>query len=433
MNLFRIPVQRPVATSMLFCGIFLLGAVAWDKIPVELFPQVGGSELQVTFVRPGSEPEVVEREILLPLEARVSELPDVKETEGQIRGSAGSFTVKFEPGADISVRELDLSRLAAELRREQPPGTAIEVRVDSFTQLTQSGFAMYLQVTGMEDRNSLLDFVEENVVPRLAAVPGLSQVQPFGGAPRELTVTVDPDRTAALGILPAQVTEALRRTVQRLSFLGGVEDEAGRRAVVLDGRPRGIDSLAETRVAANRPIKVRHVADVEFGSGRVESQYRVNGRPAIGLIVFQEEEANLVRLARDLRRRLDELRDEFRSYGIGFVISFDGGQLIEDRLAHLRKLALSGFAIALAALFLFLRQWRAVSVVAVAVPASLLSALALLYLAGQSINVITLFGLAIGIGMLVDNSIVVYEAVQRQLERGVDPDTAAEFGVRRTV
>jgi multidrug efflux pump subunit AcrB/ABC-type multidrug transport system ATPase subunit len=221
--------------------------------------------------------------------------------------------------------------------------------------------------------------------------------------------------------------------VQRLSFLGGAEDEAGRTAVVLDGRPRGVDSLAETRITADLAVRLRHVADVDFGTGREDSQYRVNGKPAIGLIMFQEEDANLVRLARDLRRRLDELSAEFSSYGIGFVINFDGGELIEDQLDHLKKLALSGFAIALAALFMFLRQWRAVSVVAVAVPASLLSALALLFLAGQSLNVITLFGLAIGIGMLVDNSIVVYEAVQRQLEHGFAPDDAAEQGVRRTV
>jgi multidrug efflux pump subunit AcrB/ABC-type multidrug transport system ATPase subunit len=418
---------------MLFLGIFLLGLIAWQRIPVELFPQTSGNQLQVSFFRPRSEPDVVEREILLPLEARVAELADVKETSGQVRGSFGTFTVKFEPGVDIDVRELDLTRMASELRRTQPPGTAIDVRPDPFTQLTQSGFAMYLQVTGMDDRNALLDFVEDNVVPRLASVGGVSQVQAFGGSPRELTVRIDPDRCAALGVVPDQVTAALQRTVQRLRFLGGAEDEAGRTAVVLDGRPRGVETLGETTIVDGQAVRLRHVADVDFGSGPEDTQYRVNGRPAIGLILFQEEGANLVRLARDLRRRLDELRGEFRTYGIGFTINFDGGELIEDQLDHLKRLAVSGFAIALVVLFLFLRQWRAVSVVAVAVPASLLSALALLFLADQSLNVITLFGLAIGIGMLVDNSIVVYEAVQRQLERGFAPDDAAEQGVERTV
>jgi len=432
-NVFAIPVRRLVATAMFFIAIFLLGYIALQRIPVELFPQSEGNQLQVTFARPGSDAEVVEREILMPLEARAGELSDIKETSGQVRGATGSFTIIFEPGTDISVRELELTRLASELTREQPPGTFINVQADPFTQFTQSGFAMYLQISGMSDRNSLLDFVNDRIVPRLAAVPGVSQAQAFGGAPREMTVWVDPDRCAAVGVTPGQVTAALSRSVKRLEFLGGVEDEAGRTALVLDGRPRGVVSLANTRIVRDRPVLLRHVADVELGNGREESTYRVDGKPAVGVILFQDEEANLVRLAHDLRERLDLLRTEFASYGIGFRINFDGGELIENQLDRLKRLALSGFLIALAALYLFLRQWRAVAVVAVAVPASLLCALALLYLAGQTLNMVTLFGLAIGIGMLVDNSIVVYEAVQRQLEHGADPDTAAEMGIRRTV
>jgi multidrug efflux pump subunit AcrB/ABC-type multidrug transport system ATPase subunit len=431
MNPFSLPVRRPVATAMFFLGIFLLGAVAWQRIPVELLPAVSGEELFVRFNRPGSEPDVVEREILLPIEARVRELSGVEETFAEVRGSRGSFQVRFASGTDLKVRELELRRVASELVRTQPRGTSIEV--DSRDLEAMSRFVMFVQVIGMEDRNSLLDFINEQITPRLASVAGVSQVRAGGGAPREMTVRIDPDRCAALGVAPAQVTAALARTVRRLAFLGGAEDEAGRTAVVLDGRPRGVVSLAETRIVPNRPVLLRHVADVDFGTGREEMLFRINSEPTVAMVIFQEEDANLIRLGRALRAKMDELREEFSPYGLDFIINIDSAEMVEDQLNRLKKLAVSGFLIALAVLFLFLRQWRAVAVVAVAVPASLLTALALLLVFGQSINLITLFGLAVGIGMLVDNSIVVYEATQRRLEHGASPDVAAEDGVRRTV
>jgi multidrug efflux pump subunit AcrB/ABC-type multidrug transport system ATPase subunit len=431
MSLHTLPVRRPVATAMLFVGIFLLGLVAWWRIPVELMPPVQGDELYASFVRPGSDPEIVEREILLPLEARIGELPRVDETWSEIRGSSGSLTVRFEPGTELKVREIDLRRLASELVRTQPRGTAIEVSTLDLSELSQ--FVLFAQVTGGTDRDSLLDFVEERVVPRLLAVPGVSRVIAGGGAPREMTVRIDPDRCAAHGVQPEEVVQALARSVRRLKFLGGLEDEAGRTAVILDGRPRGPVSLGDLRVRPDRPVLLRHVADVGFGTGREERLFRVNGKPTVALVVFQDEGANLVRLGKNLRHRLDELRAEFQDYGLGFVVNFDSAKLVEDQLDRLAALAGSGFAVSLLALYLFLRQWRAVVVVAVSVPASLLAALALLHLGGQSLNLITLFGLAVAIGMLIDNSIVVYEAVQQKLEHGASLDGAVEQGLRRTL
>ncbi len=430
MNGFTFPVRRPVATSMFFAAIVLLGLISWKKIPVELFPALSGDNLYVSFYRPGSEPEVVEREILLPLEGRVSALPGMEESWGEVRGSGGSFRVRFEPGTDIKVRELELQRLAAELARSQPQGTVVNVSAQDFAALSR--FVMIIQVAGGEDKNALRSLVDEHIQPRLAGVSGVSSVRVGGGAPQEITVRIDPNRCAALGVTPADVTVALSRSVRRLRFLGSVEDETNRIAMVLDGRPRGLHSLGETRLLPDRPVLLRHVAEVEQGSGREEMLFHVNSKPSVGLIVFQEESANLVDMGRKLRRRIDELREEFRPFGVEFIIGFDAAELVEKQINRLKKLSIAGFLIALAVLFLFIRHPRAVCVVAVAVPVSLLTALAFLFVGNLTLNLITLFGLAVGIGMLVDNSIVVYEAIQRQLECGVPPDEAAAEGIRRT-
>src|SRR5690606_33457003 len=136
---------------------------------------------------------------------------------------------------------------------------------------------------------------------------------------------------------------------------------------------------------------------------------------------------------RTIRARVEELREEWAPYGIDFRIGFDAAETVEQQLDRLKQLALWGFAIALIVLYLFLRELRAVAVVAIAVPVSLLVAGAMLYLARYTLNLITLLGLAVGIGMLVDNSVVVFEAVQRLLERGLPAESAAVAGIQRTV
>ena len=429
-GLDTLAIRRPVAVTMFFVAFVILGGFAWQRLPVELFPALTGDSLNVSFFRPGSEPETIEREILLPLEARVRTLPRVAETWGEVSGAGGSFTVRFERGVDVKVRELELRRIAADLARTQPRDAFLDVQAADTSML--SSFAMFLQVTGSDDADALHDFVQEQIVPRLAAVPGVSQATIFGGSARQLTVWVDPNRCAALGVTTEEVTSAVRGAAGRLRYLGSLEDEAGRTAVMLDGRPTGPVSMGEVRVLPDRPVLVRHVADVEIGTGRVQALYRVNGEPGVSLMVSQEEGANLVRLGRDLRRRVEEINEEFRPVGVRLLTSFDAARMVETQIDRLRNLGLSGFLIALLVLFLFLRQWRAVAVVAIAVPVSLALALAFLYLAGQTINLFTLFGLAIGVGLLVDNSVVVYESVQRRLERGRSPDDAAAGGIRRT-
>jgi multidrug efflux pump subunit AcrB/ABC-type multidrug transport system ATPase subunit len=431
LELLSLPIRRPVATSMLFLAIVLLGVIGWQRIPVELMPPVSGDLLWVSFVRPGSDPEVVEREILMPLEARVSELPGVEETWGEVRGFTGSFQVRFEPGTDLKVRELELQQIAAEIVHGQPRDATISVSAQDLSAISQ--FVMTLDLIGGTNRNALRDLAEEEIEPRLAAVTGVNRVMIGGGAPREVTVHLDSDRCAANGVTPSQVVGAIGRAVRRLSFLGGAEDEAGRTAIMLDGRPRGIVSLGETRITPQLPVLLRHVAEVEHGTARQDMLFRVNGQQSVGLFIFQEEDANLVRLGRALRQRIDELREELAPYGIDLIITIDAAEIVDEQLDRLKKLGLSGFLIALAVLFLFLRELRAVAVVAVAVPVSLLAALALLFVFGYSLNLMTLFGLALGVGMLVDNSIVVYEAVQQRLERGIKADDAAVGGIRRTV
>jgi multidrug efflux pump subunit AcrB/ABC-type multidrug transport system ATPase subunit len=433
MKFLTLSIRRPMAVSMFFLAIALVGSVAWQRMSVELFPQISGDQLFVSFSRPGSEPEVIEREILMPLHARVSAMPLVAESWGQIQGSFGTYQVQFEPGAELKVRELELQRAASAIQREQPRDTQINVQSSDTSAF--SSFVMMLHVLGgdTEDQNSLHDIVAELVAPRFAAVSGVSQVRIGGGARRQVTVVLDPARVTAMGMTTESVTEAVNRNVGQLQFLGELENEDGRTSVMLDGRPSSLEELGRAQVDRTRPVKLEHLGNVEFGAAREDLLFRVNGKPSVGLIIYQEEGTNLVRLGRELRERVADVGNELAPLGLSLVIGQDGAELVEDQISRLGNLGLSGFIVALVVLYLFLRQWRAVAVIGVAVPVSLFAALSFLYLLGQSLNLITLFGLALAIGLVVDNSVVVYEAVLRQLERGASPENAIRDGLRRTV
>ena len=216
------------------------------RIPQQLIPPLSGEKLYVRFARPGSAPDVIEREILMPLEARAGELTGLVETRGEVRGEQGNMELSFEKGSNYRVRELELRQIAAEIQRTQPQGTLINVTSQDFSALSR--FVMVIQVLGGDDRNALRDLVDQRIQPRIASLPGISQVWVNGGAPREVTVWIDPDRCAALGVRPEQVTQALRRSVRRLRYLGGAERPDRRLEVILDGRPRGITSLGEIRL-----------------------------------------------------------------------------------------------------------------------------------------------------------------------------------------
>ena len=146
MDFFLLPVRRPVAIMMFFTGIMLLGVVAWQKMPVELFPELVGNQVSIQFYRPGSEPEVLEREILLPLQAQVSTISGVSETWGEILGTSGRFDVQFESGVNIKVREFELQRIITEIQRNQPRGAWLNIRTSGTGSV--SDLAMTVNVLG---------------------------------------------------------------------------------------------------------------------------------------------------------------------------------------------------------------------------------------------------------------------------------------------
>ena len=433
LHIAEVAVRRPIAVCMFFVAVVILGIVAVARIPVELIPNLQGEKLYVSFGRTGAEASVLERDILLPLQARATEMSNVVETTASIFGSFGRFVVTLERGTDVKKREFELNRIASSIRSGQPVGTWINVSASNT--LAYQAFVLTVHVLApTEDTNAIRDIANEIIAPRLSSVPGVSQARVSGGASARVNIEVSPQRMVAFGLTSNDVVGAVNRQFGSMSYLGKSESQDGRTNLFLDGRAAGLETVANARVGSGTGAPLlRNVAKIETGPGLRETLFRVNGKPAVGISIFKEQSGNTIEIARLVRERLDTLLAEMRSLGIDLYVSADAGEELEKQLGRLGKLALSGYLVALLALFVFLRQWRAVAVVGLAVPVSVLGAIGALYLLGETLNLITIFGLAIAIGLLVDNSVVVYESILRQMEKGADPMAATRRGIRRTV
>ncbi len=419
---------------MLFIAIIILGAVGINRMPIQLFPAMPIEQLYVGFQRPGSTADVVEREILIPLTSRIRGLQGVRETLGQIYGDRGGIQITFDPGTDLKIREYEIQRIANRLQRGSDLSTTtISVSGSDFLGQIDT-YVMTVYVLG-EDRDvdELYDLAVEMVVPRLSTIPGIARAQPEGGGGRQLIIAVDTDKAASLGATIEQVIGALNRKLGSAVYVGNFESEDGRTNVVFDGTVDSLNTLRQARLTPNNPLTVGHLAEIHIGYGQNTSIFQLNGNPAVGITLAQEQGSNLVEIGKEVRKRMKELRAVVQTAGIDLKIGRDASESLDEQILRLASLGLTGFCVALLVLFVFLRQWRAVTIVGIAVPVSLMTAVAGLYLLGQSINLLTLFGLAMSVGLLVDNSVVVYEAILRGIERGITPTEAARLGLRKTV
>jgi multidrug efflux pump subunit AcrB/ABC-type multidrug transport system ATPase subunit len=429
MKLQEIPVRRPVTIAMLFLALALLGVIAYVQLPVELIPDVAGRTLYVSCYRPGSDPETVERELVIPIEGRIARLRGIEEVSATVERDRARLTVALKQGTSDRLTLLELQRIANELASSgQPWGTYVQASDRDIS--IMSRFIMQISVRGAarSDVNALRDFADKEVLPRLESVEGVAGVWLFGGRSRVVEVLADEERCEALGVSPVAVQVALSQAARPRRFLGAIEDGDRRYRLTLDGRFQTLNAVRHLIVRQAGPVYLKDVARVEEGLAREESYARVNGQRTVSAVVLKDEAANLLRTGRALRQRLEEVNQDLTSTGVSVAVDLDGSQILEEQFQRLQHLALGSFVIVLLVLLIFLRDWRPMLVMAAAIPASLLIACLLMKLFGLTLNILSMVGLVVGVGMLVDNAIVVFENILRLRERGLPAAEAVTRG-----
>jgi hydrophobic/amphiphilic exporter-1 (mainly G- bacteria), HAE1 family len=417
---------------MLFVAVILLGMISFSRLPIDLLPDVSYPQLVVHAIYPGAAPAEVERFVTEPIERAVATVPGVQRLESTTREGISLVTIRFAWGADMDFAALNVRERLDELRGRLPEMAS---RPSVLRTDPQADPIMALSVAGPGDPRELRELTEAVFKRRLEQIDGVAQAVLTGGVEREIRVEVDPGRLESLGVSMDEVRSALDaanasapggtilrgRSRYALRTLGEFQtvEEISRVPVRAGTRGTGDDEVASW-------VTIGDLARVEDGVRERESIARFDGREAVGLLVFKAAGTNTVRVADRVNGVLEELRAEFPAVDLEVATSQAG--FISESISNVVQALMWGGILAFLVLFLFLRDPRYPIAIAIAIPISVVGTFSLLDLFGVSLNIMSLGGLALGVGMLVDNSIVVLENIFRHREEGKAPSLAAAAG-----
>ncbi len=435
--MIRLSIRRPVAVAMAYTSVALLGIAAWRGVPVELLPNTEFPRLNVSITWQGASPETVEAFATSPVEASIQQIPGVERITSTSRENSANIDVEFARGTDMDFVRLDLSERIANLEEELPSGVQ-PLRVSSwvpqeFRRQAERAFLSYT-LTGPYLLEALRAHLEDIVAPEILQIRGVSEIVIEGARERLLEVELDPNRIAALGLRPEDVQAALM-ALDIVRDAGSVRQDDREWSLTVRSRPATARDIREAilPVAAPYPgaasVRVDDVAVIRDTFEEPRAHYRINGLPTVRFTIQKETGVNTVRLAEAVKDRMDELA-RTHPPGSEVILVDDQSEDINREMTDLRTRA--GFAamVIFLVLLAFLRSFRTAGIVFATIAFSILITLNLIYFGGLSLNLLTLMGLALGFGLIVDNSIVVLENIYRRWQEGDPAQRAAEKGAR---
>ncbi|MEX0690930.1 MAG: efflux RND transporter permease subunit [Gemmatimonadales bacterium] len=428
MSLPRLSIQRPVAVAMLFLAIGFVGAISYIRLPIDLLPDVAYPRLIIYTTYTDVGPSEVERFVSAEIERAVAAVPGVEQVESTSREGVSLVSLRFAWGTDMDFAALNVRERLDNIRDRLPElaSRPVVLRTDPNAEPI-----MAISVAGRNDLRALRDLAEEVFKRRLEQMDGIAQAATLGGLEREIQVEVNPRLLESYGITIDQVGTALAAANQ--SAPGGtVQRGRFRYSLRTLGEFQTVNEIADVTIrrpdgtGAGRAVRLADIAVITDGFEERESIVRYDGTEAVGLLLFKESGANTVRVTQEVERVLDQLRRQYPDLRVEIAMAQAG--FISDAISNVVQALLFGGVLAFLVLFLFLRDVRYPVAVALAIPISVVAVFPLLDLGSVSLNVMSLGGLALGVGMLVDNSIVVLENIFRHKELGASPEEAAARG-----
>ncbi|MYJ16558.1 MAG: efflux RND transporter permease subunit, partial [Gemmatimonadetes bacterium] len=433
-------IRRPVAVAMGCLAVALMGASAWRNIPIGLLPDTRLPRLNVRAEWPGASPETVEAFLTSPIEAAVQQVKGVEKVislSREVQGTGtSSIDVEFSRDTDMDFARLDLSERLSALEEELPPAVRrilVEPYVPpEFEARAQRGFLRYTY-TGPYTLEALRADLDDRVVPDLSQVEGVALVQASGGRERLIEIELNEDRVSSLGLTPGVVSGRIN-DLDLVREAGAVRTGDQEWSVTIQNRVTRAEEIRGTVLLENRGalVRVSDVADVRDSYEEPQVYNRIDGRPSVSFVVIREIGANTVSAADAVKARLAQL-ERAGLAGTSMILNYDESEDIKEQLTDLRSRALVSAFVIFAVLLLFLRSFRSAGVVFMTIAFSVLISLNLIYFGGMTLNLLTLMGLAMGFGLIVDNAIVVLESVFRRWQAGRAAVDAATEGTRQVV
>ena len=428
MKLSETAIRRPVLSTVLSLVIVLFGIISIFQLPVRQYPDVDPPIVSVTTIYPGANPRVVETEVTEPLEEQINGIEGIRTLTSQSREQVSSITVEFTLERDVDVAAQDVRDRVLRARNRLPDD--IEEPIIA-KQDADASPVMWLGLYGERYTHlELTDFADRVIKERLEILPGVSSIIIGGGRKFAMRLWIDAEKLAAHQLTVADVADALRRENVDIPS-GRIEGQEREFTVRTMGEMQTPDEF-NAMIIVNRdgqPVRIRDVGYAELGAEDERKLVRFNGKPAIGLGIVRQSKANTIAVAASVKREVEKIRAILPA-GLEMVVAFDSSIFIQESIQEVRRTLLLAGLLVILVIFFFLRTFRGTLIPAITIPVSVIGTFTMLYALDYTINIVTLLGLTLSIGLVVDDAIVVLENIYRRVENGQPAKQAAVDGMR---
>ncbi len=420
-------VRRPVAMGCLIIGLTLLGLNAYRKMGLELMPKADMPFITVITIYPGAAPEELEIDVAKRIEDAVVSIDGLKHVSSTCMENVCQTLLEFQMDVDVDVAGVDV-REKLDLIRSDFPADVEDPIIQKFD--INAKPIVNLALTGEVPLDELYDYADNRLSDRLTVISGVAEVQLIGGAEREVRVELDREKLAARGLTSMNVVQAIQSAVRTIPS-GRLRDGGSEYSVKFDADYDRVADLADLEVAneSGRRCHIRDIGKVRMATEEVRQAATIDGRACIAIKVVKKADANAVKVASAVRAAMADLKARLPG-GMELVWVDDDGRFIEANNVDAWTNVFQGIALTAAILFLFLYNIRALFVVAVSMPLTIVIGLFFMQAVGYTLNISTLIAIGMSVGVLVTNSIVVLEAVDKRLNESGDPKQAARLGAK---
>lgn len=432
MNLTRTAIHRPVTTLMFSLALIFLGIVSYRELAVQQMPDIVFPAMGYgVFIKQGDPtPEEVNDEITVPFEKMVAALPGVKEMNSTTHSGGFWGYATFTRGTDVRFRAVELQNRVNKWMADKKG--RLETRIDVMAMEQAGGEFMRLVLSVPIGQEARVSACSDLISRRLKSIDGITKVDISGNITPNIVLRIERDELVANGLSEQSLIGTLNRRAAERTYLGALQEGPRLRPVEMVSQVRSIAELLRIPLDDAGIFKVGEVAKPEKLAKETESIFRINGKKAVSVSIAKEKDRNTIRMSRVVRSRIHEMEKDLPK-GFELTVLRDDSEILIKMMKNLAKMAALGTVLSMFVLLVFVRNWRVAAIVTISIPTSILVTFNAMYAAGLSINVLTLLGLTAGVGMLVDNAIVVVENVMRHSRLQRDPREAAWLGSREVV
>ena len=427
MSIAELSIRRPVTTIMFFVSLVVIGLIAAIRLPLEAFPEVSPPFIFVSLPYAGSTPEEVERTVLRPAEEALATMSGVKRMDSNARSEGAQVFMQFSDWSrDVAIAASEARERLDAIRDELPDDLQ---RYDVMKFSTTDQPVLQVRLASKHDLTGEYDMIDREFKRRLERLPGVARVEVSGAPQNEVEIAVLPDRLTAHDISLNDLSTRLQQA--NFSVSAGEIDDGGRRLRV---QPVGeVTDLQQLRdmVIARDGTRLGDIADVRLKPGEMDYGRRLDGERAVGLNIFKERNANLVEVSRAALAEVDAIRSRPDLSDVQVKVIQNLGDNVTSSLTELAEAGFIGLLLSITVLYFFLRHWPSTLMVTLAIPICFVMTLGFMYFAGVTLNILSMMGLLLAVGMLVDNAVVVVESIYQERERMPgQPRLASILGTR---